>query len=117
LLTAATVAGASVAWRAPAPLPVSTDTVPSAELATARLLAPFPLRSPSASATGPCPVTSTGSARDRYLNEAIRVLACQAPDLHGALLAAKAAGYAHVIVDGTVIRTDRVRRPGPTPGR
>jgi hypothetical protein len=56
------------------------------------------------------------SAGYRYLHEAIRVLAWQAPDLRNALLAAKAAGYGHVIVDGTLIETDRVRLPGPTPG-
>ncbi|MGH3623133.1 MAG: HARBI1 family protein, partial [Sciscionella sp.] len=38
------------------------------------------------------------------------------PSLHGALLAAKAAGYSHVIVDGTLIYTDRIATPGPTPG-
>lgn len=34
-----------------------------------------------------------------YLQEGIDVLAAQAPSLHGALLAAKAAGYSHVIID------------------
>jgi hypothetical protein len=52
----------------------------------------------------------------RYLHEGIAVLASQAPDLRGALLAAKATGYDHVIVDGTLIETDRVYLPGPTPG-
>ena len=52
----------------------------------------------------------------RYLHEAIDVLAARAPSLRGALLAARAAGYTHVQLDGTLIRTDRVRRPGPTPG-
>jgi len=33
-----------------------------------------------------------------------------------ALLAAKAAGYGHVGIDGTLIATDRVAAPGPTPG-
>jgi hypothetical protein len=51
-----------------------------------------------------------------YLQEGIDVLAAQAPSLHGALLAAKAAGYSHVIIDGTLIETDRVSTPGPTPG-
>jgi hypothetical protein len=49
-----------------------------------------------------------------YLHEGIRVLAAQAPDLHNVLLAAKLAGHGHVIVDGTLIETDRVRTPGPT---
>jgi len=38
------------------------------------------------------------------------------PPLHGALLAAKAAGYSYVIVDGTLIYTDPIAAPGPTPG-
>jgi hypothetical protein len=42
------------------------------------------------------------------------VLAAQAPGLRGALLAARTAGHSHVQVDGTLIRTDRVRVPGPT---
>jgi hypothetical protein len=50
----------------------------------------------------------------RYLHEAIDVLAAAAPGLRGALLAARAAGHPHVTVDGTLIRTDRVRVPGPT---
>jgi DDE superfamily endonuclease len=57
--------------------------------------------------------TSTGYA---YLNEAITVLAAQAPGLHSALLAAKAAGYDYVLLDGTLIETDRVSTPGPTAG-
>jgi hypothetical protein len=51
-----------------------------------------------------------------YLHEGIDVLAARAPGLHGALLAAKAAGYSHVTIDGTLIETDRVATPGPTPG-
>jgi hypothetical protein len=50
----------------------------------------------------------------RYLHEGIDVLAAAAPGLRGALLAARAAGHPHVTVDGTLIRTDRVRVPGPT---
>jgi DDE superfamily endonuclease len=46
----------------------------------------------------------------------ISMLAGRAPSLHGALPAAKAAGYSHVIIDGTLIDTDRVAAPGPTPG-
>jgi hypothetical protein len=34
--------------------------------------------------------------------------------LRGALLAARAAGHAHLTVDGTLIRTDRGSAPGPT---
>ncbi|MFJ9371588.1 transposase family protein [Nocardia sp. NPDC101769] len=48
------------------------------------------------------------------LHEVIDTLALQAPSLHNALLAAKAAGHEHVSIDGTLIYTDRVREPGPT---
>lgn len=57
--------------------------------------------------------TSTGYD---YLHEGIDVLAARAPGLHGALLAAKAAGYSHANIDGMLIETDRVFTPGPTPG-
>jgi len=51
-----------------------------------------------------------------YLHEGINLLADQAPSLQSALVAAKMAGYSHVNIDGTLIETDRVRTPGPTPG-
>lgn len=51
-----------------------------------------------------------------YLHEGIDVLAARTPSLHSALLAAKMAGYSHVIIDGTLIETDRCSMPGPTPG-
>lgn len=51
-----------------------------------------------------------------YLHEGIDVLSARAPGLHGALLAAKAAGYSHVNIDGTLVETDRVSAPGPTAG-
>jgi DDE superfamily endonuclease len=51
-----------------------------------------------------------------YRDEAITVLAADKPSLHGALLAAKAAGHTHVILDGTLICTDRISTPGPTRG-
>ena len=51
-----------------------------------------------------------------YRDEGIAVLAARQPSLHGALLAAKAAGHSHVIVDGTLIHTDRISTPGPTRG-
>ena len=51
-----------------------------------------------------------------YRDEGIAVLAARQPSLHGALLAAKAAGHSHVIVDGTLIHTDRISTPGPTAG-
>lgn len=56
---------------------------------------------------------STGYSR---LHEAITVLAAQAPGLHSAMLAAKAAGYDYVLIDGTLIETDRVATAGPTAG-
>src|SRR3979490_2432352 len=58
---------------------------------------------------------AVSSAYD-YRDEGIAVLAVHRPSLHGALLAAKAAGHSHVIVDGTLIHTDRSSAPGPTPG-
>jgi hypothetical protein len=48
-----------------------------------------------------------------YRDEGIAVLAVRKPSLHGALLAAKAAGHSHVIVDGTLIYTDRIGHPRP----
>ena len=51
-----------------------------------------------------------------YRDEGIAVLAARKPSLHGALLAAKTAGHSHVIVDGTLIHTDRISTPGPTKG-
>lgn len=51
-----------------------------------------------------------------YTDEAVAVLAARRPSLHNALLAAKVAGYTHLIVDGTLIRTDRIATPGPTAG-
>ena len=51
-----------------------------------------------------------------YKNEAVEVLAARRPSLHNALLAAKTAGYTHLIADGTLIHTDRISVPGPTAG-
>jgi hypothetical protein len=51
-----------------------------------------------------------------YLHEGIALLADRAPSLQSALLAAKAAGYSHINLDGTIIETDRCSTPGPTPG-
>jgi hypothetical protein len=50
-----------------------------------------------------------------YRDEAITVLTARKPSLHGVLLAANA-GHTHVIVDGTLIYTDRNHAPGPRPG-
>ncbi len=51
-----------------------------------------------------------------YRDEAVAVRAAGKPSLRGVLLAAKAAGHSHVIVDGTLIYTDRDHAPGPTAG-
>lgn len=51
-----------------------------------------------------------------YRDEGVAVLAARRPSLRGALLAAKAAGHSHVIVDGTLIHTDRISTAGPTTG-
>ena len=45
----------------------------------------------------------------RYLEEVITVLAGEAPDLREALERARAEGFPHVILDGTVIPADRCR--------
>jgi hypothetical protein len=58
---------------------------------------------------------SSSTAYD-YRDEAIAVLAARKPGLHGVLLAAKAAGHTHVMVDGTLIHPDRIHTPGPTAG-
>ena len=58
----------------------------------------------------------SGSTAYDYRDEGIAVLAVRRPGLHGALLAAKAAGHTHVILDGTLIYTDRIHTPGPTAG-
>lgn len=59
--------------------------------------------------------TISESIGHQRLHEGIDVLAAQALSLHAALLAAKAAGYDYIPLDGTVIETDRVS-PGPTDG-
>jgi hypothetical protein len=45
----------------------------------------------------------------RYLDEVIAVLADAAPDLHQALQRAKDEGLPHLILDGTLLRSDRCR--------
>lgn len=52
----------------------------------------------------------------RYLHEGIDVLKAQAPDLEQALAAAKKAGHAYLLLDGTLIETDACHAPGPTKG-
>lgn len=48
------------------------------------------------------------------LHETVDTLALQKPSLHNALIAAKAAGYEHVSIDGSLFETDRAGEPGPT---
>lgn len=43
----------------------------------------------------------------RYRDEVVTVLSAQAPDLHEALQQVAEQGWSHVVLDGTVIRTDR----------
>lgn len=45
----------------------------------------------------------------RYLDEVIEVLAARAPELHQALERAQDDGLPHLILDGTIVDTDRVR--------
>src|SRR4051812_15655503 len=52
----------------------------------------------------------------RYLHEGIDVLAARAPDLHSALEQGKAVGWSHVVLDGTLIRTDRCCVKNPESG-
>lgn len=58
-------------------------------------------------------LSATVATAYRYLHEGLTVLADHAPDLSTALERAAAAGYTHLNLDGTVIRTDRVAAPGP----
>jgi Helix-turn-helix of DDE superfamily endonuclease len=44
----------------------------------------------------------------RYVNETVELLAAGAPKLRTAVRAATKAGYAHVVLDGTLIPVDRV---------
>ena len=52
----------------------------------------------------------------RYLHEGIDVLAARAPDLHSALEQGKAAGWSHVVLDGTLMATVRCRTKNPRYG-
>jgi hypothetical protein len=72
------------------------------------------LRGHPSHATGPRPRHRAGHGPTRYLYEAVDVLAAATPGLHQVLQAARAAG--HLSGDGTVVRIDQVRRPGPNPG-
>jgi hypothetical protein len=49
----------------------------------------------------------------RYVNETVELLAARAPRLREAVRGAKKAGYAYVVVDGTLIPIDRVAADRP----
>jgi DDE superfamily endonuclease/Helix-turn-helix of DDE superfamily endonuclease len=49
----------------------------------------------------------------RYARETVTLLAARAPKLRGALAAAKKAGHAFVVIDGTLIPIDRVAADRP----
>jgi hypothetical protein len=49
----------------------------------------------------------------RYVNETVELLAARAPKLRTAVRAAKKAGYAYVVLDGTLIPVDRVAADRP----
>jgi hypothetical protein len=49
----------------------------------------------------------------RYVAETVRLLAARAPKLGPALRAAKKAGHAFVVIDGTLIPVDRVAKDRP----
>ena len=49
----------------------------------------------------------------RYVNETVALLAARAPKLRQAVRAAKQAGYAYVVLDGTLIPVDRVAADRP----
>ncbi len=49
----------------------------------------------------------------RYVTETVRLLAARAPGLGPALRAAKQAGHAFVVIDGTLIPIDRVAKDRP----
>jgi Helix-turn-helix of DDE superfamily endonuclease/DDE superfamily endonuclease len=49
----------------------------------------------------------------RYVTETVRLLAARAPRLAPALRAAKQAGHAFVVIDGTLIAIDRVAKDRP----
>src|SRR5215471_896462 len=54
--------------------------------------------------------TTTAS---RYVNETVELLAARAPKLHKAVRDAVRAGYAYVVLDGTLIPVDRVAADRP----
>jgi hypothetical protein len=50
----------------------------------------------------------------RYVNETVALLAARAPGLRQAVRDAKRAGYAYVVIDGTLIAIDRVAADRPS---
>jgi hypothetical protein len=56
----------------------------------------------------------TGTATAwRYARQTVALLAARSPRLHRALAAAKKAGHAYVVIDGTLVPTDRVAADRP----
>ena len=49
----------------------------------------------------------------RYVTETVALLAARSPKLHQALAAAKKAGHAYVVIDGTLIPIDQVAADRP----
>ncbi len=90
-----------------------------ARAATCRTQAILLLRWFREDAGMPTPARDAGVSQAtgyRYLNEGIDVLAARAPDLHSLLDQGKAAGWSHVVLDGTLIATDRCRTTNPDTG-
>ncbi|HSV66728.1 MAG TPA: hypothetical protein VLJ59_12565 [Mycobacteriales bacterium] len=72
--------------------------------------------SSATSGCGLCARDNAIATYTAYRDDGIAIRATRRPGLLGVLLAAKAAGHAHMIVDGTLIHTDRISTPGPIPG-
>ncbi len=90
-----------------------------ARAATCRTQAILLLRWFREDAGMPTPARDAGVSQAtgyRYLHEGIDVLAARAPDLHSLLDQGKAAGWSHVVLDGTLIATDRCRTTNPDTG-
>ncbi len=90
-----------------------------ARAATCRTQAILLLRWFREDAGMPTPARDAGVSQAtgyRYLHEGIDVLAARAPDLHSLLDQGKAAGWSHVVLDGTLIATDRRLTTNPDTG-
>ncbi|MCH7230230.1 transposase family protein [Glycomyces sp. L485] len=63
-----------------------------------------------------CDNAVSSSTGYRYLHEGLDILAAQVPSLDEVIEAARAAGYEHVGLDGTLIPIDKAHVEGPTKG-